>query len=85
MPRNPRSRRRRPPRRLPPRPPAGARAVTAARPPADGGTSVATETRPERLVERETPFLRAELRRVAAVSSVCFALLAVLVVVDRLS
>lgn len=85
MPRNPRSRRRRLPRRLPPRPPAGARADAAARPPADGGTSTATETRPERLVARDAPFLGAELRRVAAVSGVCFALLALLVAVDRLS
>ncbi len=85
MPRNPRSRRRGPPRRLPPRPSAGAPAVTAARPPADSGTAIASETRPERLVERNAPFLGAELQRVAAVSSVCFALLALLVVVDRLS
>ena len=84
MPRNPRRRRRRPPRRLPPRPPAGARAVAAPRAPTAGDASM-TETRPERLVEREAPFLGAELRRVAAVSGVCFALLAVLVAVDRLS
>jgi hypothetical protein len=43
------------------------------------------DTRPARLVKREAPFLRAELRRVAAISGVCFALIGALVVVDRLA
>lgn len=78
MPRNPRSRRRQLPRRLPPRPgeprPSAPRLSEAA----------SAETRPERMVERDAPFLRAELRRVAAVSAVSFFLLASLVVIDRL-
>jgi hypothetical protein len=47
-------------------------------------TKSAAETRPARLVEREAPFLRAELRRVAAVTAVSSVLLASLVVIDRL-
>jgi hypothetical protein len=43
------------------------------------------ETRPARLVEREAPFLKAELRRVATISSVCFGLIGALVVIDRLA
>lgn len=77
MPRNPRSRRRRLPRRLPPRP--GAEAGQAS------GAQAREDTRPARLVEREAPFLKAELRRVATVSGVCFALLGALVLLDRLS
>jgi hypothetical protein len=57
--------------------------------PGDPSTSApparAAETRPARLVEREALFLRAELRRVAAVSAVSSVLLASLVVIDRLS
>ncbi len=79
MPRNPRSRRRRVPRRLPPRPGEPQRPVS--RP----GDLASAETRPARLVEREAPFLRAELRRVAAVSTVSVVLLASLVLIDRFS
>ena len=85
MPANPRSRRRRG-RRRPPRALAvaqGAAPATAAAP-AVARESATTGTRPERLVEREAPYLGAELRRVATVSAVCLALLAVLVAVDRL-
>jgi hypothetical protein len=35
------------------------------------------------LVEREAPYLRAELRRVFSLSAVSLALLALLVIVDR--
>jgi hypothetical protein len=44
----------------------------------------AQDARPARYVERESPFLAAELMRVLSVSAVSFGLLAVLVVVDRL-
>lgn len=77
MPRNPR-RRRQTPRRLPPRP--GAPSVA---PSASAGTASARESRPARLVEREAPYLRAELRRVFSLSAVSLALLALLVIVDR--
>ena len=79
MPRNPRSRRRQMPRRLPPRP--GEPKASAPRMSEAKSTA---ETRPARLVEREAPFLRAELRRVAAVTAVTSVLLASLVVIDRL-
>jgi hypothetical protein len=44
----------------------------------------ARDQRPLRYVERESPHLAAELKRVLGVSVVTFGLLAVLVVVDRL-
>lgn len=78
MPRTPR--RRRTPRRLPPRPTyAGAPVIEAAAPDA-----TARDLRPVRYVERESPFLTAELKRVLGVSVVSFGLLAALVIVDRL-
>ncbi|HJM74275.1 MAG TPA: hypothetical protein QGI71_00200 [Dehalococcoidia bacterium] len=64
---------------MPPRP--GEASASASR---TGETRSTAETRPARLVEREAPFLRAELRRVAAVTGVSSALLASLVVIDRL-
>ena len=83
MPRNPRARRR------------GSRRRGRARPVPDAPASVVpsgatparpvVQSRPARLVEREAPYLRGELRRVAGVSAVCLALLAMLVLVDRLS
>jgi len=85
MPRNSRARRRRRPPRLPPRPQAEAqsaapvRTTTLAAP-----ESTLTGTRPERLVEREAPYLATELRRVASVTAVCLALLALLIAADRL-
>ncbi len=78
MPRTPR--RRRPPRRLPPRPTYSGAPVTEDAP----GAVSAQDARPARYVERESPFLAAELMRVLSVSAVSFGLLAVLVVVDRL-
>lgn len=80
MPRNQRSRRQRT-RRLPPRPPSGdARRES----PGDGTAApAAAETRPARLVQREAPYLRVEMRRVALVSAACFGVLAFLVVVER--
>jgi len=78
MPRTPR--RRRPPRRLPPRPTySGAPVVEDAAPVAS-----AQDQRPARYVEREAPYLTAELKRVLSVSVVSFGLLIALVVVDRL-
>jgi hypothetical protein len=41
-------------------------------------------SRPARYIERESPHLMQELRRVLYVSVVCFTLLAFLVVIDRL-
>ena len=41
-------------------------------------------SRPARLVEREAPYLIAELKRVAFVSGTCIGLLALLVVIDRM-
>lgn len=78
MPRTPR--RRRTPRRLPPRPTySGAPEVETAAP-----VVTSQDDRPARYVERESPFLAAELRRVLSVTIVSFGLLAALVVVDRL-
>ncbi len=85
MPRNSRARRRRSPPRLPPRPPAEAQSATTER--AAGLTapeSTLRGTRPERLVERDAPYLASELRRVASVSAACLALLALLIAADRL-
>lgn len=45
----------------------------------------AAMSRPARLVAREMPYLRTELRRIAGVTATCIGLLAVLAVVDRLS
>ncbi len=85
MPRNSRARRRRSPRRLPPRPPVAAQAAAAGQATARATPeSTLTGTRPERLVEREAPYLAAELRRVAFVSAICLALLALLIAADRL-
>ncbi len=41
-------------------------------------------SRPARLMERETPYLMGELRRVAAVTATCFGLLIFLYIVDRM-
>ena len=41
-------------------------------------------SRPARLVEREAPYVLAELRRVALVTGTCLGLLGLLVVIDRL-
>ncbi len=77
MPRTPR--RRRTPRRLPPRP------TYSGAPEVENAPVVSSQDqRPVRYVERESPYLAAELRRVLGVSVVSFGLLALLVVVDRL-
>jgi len=77
MPRNPR---RRPQRRaLPPRPTySGAPRVEEAR-----ASTNRRDSRPVRYVERESPFLAAELLRVLGVTATCFGLLAVLTIIDR--
>ena len=78
MPRTPR--RRRTPRRLPPRPTySGAPEIEDA-----PRAATAQDERPLRYVERESPYLAAELRRVLSVTFVSFGLLLALVVVDRL-
>jgi hypothetical protein len=66
-------------RSLPPRPTYGAVGTDATAAPA----SVAM-TRPQRLVEREAPYLLDELKRVALVSGTCIGLLIFLTVVDHL-
>jgi hypothetical protein len=89
MPTNPRSRRTRIPRRLPPRPtygtgaPVGPVAVDEAGQPRSRG-AVARLERSSRQIERDTPIVMAELKRVAGVSSVCFGLLIVLAIIDHL-
>jgi hypothetical protein len=86
MPRNPRDRRARARRRLPPRPtgvaPAPHSAAVAQT--ASLGSSPSAQTRPQRLVERESRYLGTELRRIGGVAAVCLSLLALLIVVDRL-
>lgn len=82
MPRRPTTRGPQGRRSLPPRPtydsaPGGATAA----PPERRSQAV----RPARLVEREAPYLIAELKRIAMVTATCVGLLALLVVVDRLS
>ena len=84
MPRRPRTRRnraRRSPRSSPPLP-------GVARPSADPQPSrrarVAASERPQRLLERDAPFVAAELRRILLISSACFGLLVLLVLADRL-
>ncbi len=85
MPRRPRGRRSRSRRTLPPRPPSvglpPAVAAASGQPRARRG---AASERPARLVERDAPFLIAELRRIALVSAACLGLLLMLVAVDRL-
>ncbi len=44
----------------------------------------AASERPRRLLERDAPFLGAELVRIAMISAVCGGLLALLVLIDRL-
>jgi len=87
MPRRPRSQRSRARRTLPARPPSvGVPAVATAagtQPRAARRASAASE-RPTRLIERDAPFLLAELRRIVLVSGSCLALLVALVAVDRL-
>lgn len=43
-----------------------------------------TQSRPARIVEREAPYLIAELRRIGLVTATCIGMLAMLVIVDRL-
>ena len=83
MPRNPRARRRGSRRRGRARP--APEAPTLAVPSGVTPARPVVQSRPARLVQREAPYLRGELRRVAGVSAVCLTLLAMLVVVDRLS
>jgi len=88
MPASPR-RRARTPRRLPPRPTyRGATEAAGATPVGEAPPSrerTARAGRSSRLLERETPLVMKELRRVAGVSIVTFGLLIVLTVIDRVS
>ncbi len=87
MPSNPRSRRTRIPRRLPPRPVVGTGAPAE---PAVGAvpqprTRAQSERmlRSSRLIERETPYVMRELRRVGGVSIVTFGLLFILAIIEH--
>ncbi len=69
-------------RSLPPRPtyePASSNEAAVA------GARRAQLSRPARLVEREAPYLIAELKRIAMVTGTCVGLLVLLVVVDRMT
>lgn len=70
---------------LPPRPTIGPAADHAAGEQPAPSHLTRAAARPSRLVEREAPYLIAELRRIAMVSAACLGLLALLVVVDRAS
>ncbi len=88
MPSNPRGRRTRVPRRLPPRPVVGTGASAASSPTEETAlprTRAQAERylRSSRLIQRETPYVMRELRRVAGVSVVTFGLLAVLAVLQH--
>lgn len=57
---------------------------------APGAAATQTErrnavSRPALLVEREAPYLLAELKRIALVTATCLGLLGLLVIVDRLT
>lgn len=85
MPSNPRERRSRVPRRLPPRPAINGQSVPATESveqPVSRGRSLRAG-RSARLLERETPFVMQELKRVAGVSVVTIGLLIALTVIDR--
>ncbi len=84
MPRNPRRRlTRRTAAALPPRPTyPGARVPESES--AQPVRRTAASMRASEYVARQTPLLRAEVRRITVVTVVCFALLAVLTVVDRM-
>jgi hypothetical protein len=86
MPSNPRGRRARIPRRLPPRPVIGTGAGAVTDEPAQPRTRAQADRylRSSRLIERETPYVMRELRRVAGVSVVTFGLLAILAVLQRI-
>lgn len=43
------------------------------------------QSRPARLVEREAPYMLAELRRIAYVTATCIGMLVMLVIVDRMT
>ena len=69
-------------RSLPPRPgDEQGIAASAARPALTGSLAA---SRPNRLVEREAPYLMDELRRVALVTATCVGLLIFLTIVDRM-
>lgn len=70
-------------RSLPPGPTYGRASSSATAAPAPGERRQ-TQSRPARIVEREAPYLLAELRRIALVTGTCVGMLLMLVVVDRL-
>ena len=85
MPRRPRARRNRPRRNLPPAPPVPGAPQASAQTQPSRRARVAASERPRRLVERDAPFIAAELRRIGLITAACFALLVLLVLADRLS
>ena len=48
------------------------------------GRAPASE-RPQRLLERDTPFVMTEMGRIAVISGTCLGLLLILVAIDRLA
>ncbi len=85
MPRRPRTRRNRPRRNLPPAPTVPGAPQTSADLQPSRRARIAASERPRRLVERDAPFLAAELRRIGVITAACFGLLLLLVLADRLS
>lgn len=67
-------------RSLPPRPTYDRTPVAAAEP----GERRQAQSRPARLVEREAPYMIAELRRIGLVTATCIGMLLMLVIVDHL-
>ena len=63
---------------------AGASAATTSAAPAMGGAAAPIQVRADRVIERESRMMITESKRVAWVSAVCFGMLAILVIVDRL-
>ncbi len=63
---------------------AGASAATTSTAPAMDGAAAPIQVRADRVIERESRMMIIESKRVAWVSAVCFGMLAILVIVDRL-
>lgn len=84
MPRRPRARRSRPRRNLPPTPPQPGVAGSTVESSASRRGRIAASERPRRLIERDAPYIAAELRRIVMISTACIGLLVLLVLADRL-
>jgi hypothetical protein len=67
-----------------PRPPAAVQAAAAQSAPGAARRQGAASARPQRLIDRDAPFVLGELKRIALVSGICMGLLGILVAIDRL-